>query len=58
MKICVAGAGGFVGVELVRQLLDADFKVKAVDNFYKGNRDALLHYIPNKNFEFEYDNVS
>lgn len=51
-KVLVTGAGGYIGSCLCGQLLDEGYKVRAMDNFYKGQCDALIPYISNPNFEF------
>lgn len=58
MKVLVSGSAGFVGNVLCRQLLDKGYKVKAVDNFYKGPSDGLLELSTNDNFEFQYGDVA
>ena len=52
-RVLVTGAGGYVGTTLVGLLLEQDYKVHAVDNFFKGDADGLLGYCTNKNFTFE-----
>ena len=52
MKILVTGSGGFVGSTLCGQLLEMGYKVRAMDNFHKGNCDALIPYCSNGDFEF------
>jgi len=50
--IGISGAGGFIGCRTVQYFLEKGYKVKGLDNFYKGNVDGLLGCIINKNFEF------
>ena len=39
MKIVVTGASGYIGNILIKNLLEADFKVTAIDNFKYDNRN-------------------
>ena len=41
-KILVTGGGGYVGNVLCRHLLDEGYQVKCVDNFHKGQCDAII----------------
>lgn len=56
--VLITGCGGYVGNVLCRQALDAGYRVIGVDNFHKGNCDALLSIIDNDNFEFQYGDVT
>ena len=47
-KIMVTGAGGYIGSELVKQLLKSEFEVTAVDRFFFG-QEVLADYLSNKN---------
>ena len=58
MKILVTGGGGYVGNVLCRQLLDKGYKVKCLDNFNKGQCDAIIPLAINPNFEFVYGDVT
>lgn len=49
--------GGYVGNTLCRQLLELGVKVRVLDNFHKGQCDALIGLIPNPNFEFQYGDI-
>lgn len=58
MKIGITGCGGFIGSYLSNLLLSKGYKVKGLDNFYKGHCDSLFHVITNPNFEFMYGSVT
>jgi len=57
-KILVTGGGGYVGNVLCRQLLDKGYQVKCLDNFNRGQCDAIIPLATNPNFEFEYGDVT
>ena len=57
-KILVTGGGGYVGNVLCRHLLNNGYRVKCVDNFHKGQCDAIIPLATNPNFEFEYGDVT
>ena len=57
-KILVTGGGGYVGNVLCRHLLDNGYQVKCIDNFHKGQCDAIIPLATNPNFEFEYGDVT
>ncbi len=42
--ILVTGAAGFIGGEIVRELVERGFNVIAIDNFLRGTRDNMLHH--------------
>jgi len=58
MKILVTGGGGYVGNVLCRQLLDNGYKVRCLDNFSKGQCDAIIPLATNPDFEFVYGDVT
>ena len=58
MKALVAGAGGFVGSTLVRDLLELGWQVRALDNIQKGNIDNLIPLCANSNFEYMYGDIT
>ena len=58
MKILVTGGGGYVGNVLCRQLLDQGYEVKCLDNFNRGNCDAIIPLVTDPNFEFVYGDIT
>ena len=54
MKILVTGGCGFIGSHTVVELLDRNYEVVIVDNFYNSQKDVLdkLKTITNKHFDF------
>ena len=57
-KVLVTGGGGYVGNVLCRHLLNEGYQVKCVDNFNKGQCDAIIPLAINPNFEFTYADVT
>lgn len=57
-KFLITGGAGYIGNVLIRQILDLGHKVRCIDNFHKGECDALLGVITNPNFEFMYGDVT
>ena len=57
MKILVTGGGGYVGNVLCRDLLNLGYNVRCLDNFHKGQCDALIGLVQDYNFEFMHGDV-
>lgn len=51
-RILVTGGGGYVGNVVCRRLLREGYSVKCLDNFHKGQCDAIIPLITNPNFDF------
>ncbi len=49
-KIAVTGAGGYIGTQLVRDLLSQNFQVLAIDRFFFG-LETVDEFKSNKNFQ-------
>jgi len=58
MKCLVTGAGGYIGSILCDILLSRGNTVLATDNFNKGNCNSLIPYITNRNFRFQFLDVT
>jgi len=50
-KILVTGGAGFLGSHLCSRLIHEGHEVIAVDNFYTGNKDNIIHLLKNPRFE-------
>ena len=58
MTVLVTGGGGYVGNVLCRDLLSLGYKVRCMDNFHKGQCDALIGLASSSRFEFMYGDVT
>lgn len=56
--LAISGCGGYIGNVAIRYFLNRGYKVKGMDNFFKGHVDALFGIIDNPNFEFMYGDVT
>ncbi len=50
-RILVTGGAGFLGSHLCERLLAQGHDVICVDNFFTGNKDNIVHLLPNPHFE-------
>ena len=51
MQILITGGSGFIGSHLCEKLLEKNYNVICVDNFYTGKKDNIIHLLNNKKFE-------
>ncbi|MBN2018297.1 MAG: SDR family oxidoreductase [Candidatus Cloacimonetes bacterium] len=51
MKYLVTGGAGFIGSNIVQELLRRGEEVRVLDNFSTGKRDNILSFMTNSNFE-------
>jgi len=56
-KALVTGGGGFLGSHLCERLLDKNYEVICVDNFYTGSKRNILHLLKNPYFELIRHNI-
>jgi nucleoside-diphosphate-sugar epimerase len=57
-KLVVVLGVGYLGGNLCNVLLENGYKVRGVDNFYKGRHPLLFQLISHPNFEFAFGDVS
>ena len=50
-KVLVTGGGGFLGSHLCERLLEKDYEVICLDNFYTGSKQNVIHLLKNPYFE-------
>lgn len=53
MNVVVTGGAGFIGSNLVGQLLNKNHRVRILDNFSSGRREFLQPYLGNSNLTIE-----
>lgn len=51
MTYLVTGGAGFIGSNIVKELIDRNEKVRVLDNFSTGRRSNILEFMSNKNFQ-------
>ncbi len=50
-KVLVTGGSGFIGSHLCERLLDKNYSVLCVDNFFTGTKNNIKHLLHNPDFE-------
>ena len=51
-RVLVTGGAGFIGSHLCKKLLDLDYEVICMDNFFTGQKDNIRDLLSNPYFEF------
>ncbi|MCF8298289.1 MAG: SDR family oxidoreductase [Saprospiraceae bacterium] len=51
MKYLVTGGAGFIGSNIVKEIINRGESVRVLDNFATGKRENILEFSDNKNFE-------
>jgi len=50
-RVLVSGGAGFIGSHLCDRLIEKDYEVLCVDNFFTGARANIVHLLDSKSFE-------
>lgn len=50
-KVLVTGGAGFLGSKLCKSLLERDYHVLCVDNYFTGSKKNIVHLLDDPNFE-------
>lgn len=51
-RAIIFGGAGFIGTNLTKYLLDKEYKIICVDNFYTSNNENVKQFVNNVNYEF------
>jgi UDP-glucuronate decarboxylase len=51
-RILVTGGAGFIGSNLINELLKRNHKVVCMDNLYSSQKENIYEFLDNENFEF------
>lgn len=51
-KVLITGGAGFLGVHLCKKLLNKNYKIICIDNFFSSNINNIAQFKNNKNFTF------
>ncbi len=57
MQVMVTGGAGFIGSHLVDRLLKDGFKVRVIDNLFRGKRENIAAHLNHPDFEFFEDDI-
>jgi len=58
MKYCVTGAAGFIGSNLVEEILKRGDQVLGVDSFVTGHEENIEEFRSDPNFEFMHEDIT
>lgn len=58
MHILVTGGAGFIGSNITKFLLEQGHKVRVLDNLITGNKQNIIEFELNPNFEFMYGDIT
>ncbi len=50
-RVLITGGAGFIGSHLCERLLDANYDVLCIDNYFTGSKDNVAHLMQNPHFE-------
>jgi UDP-glucuronate decarboxylase len=50
-KILIAGGAGFIGTNLIKQIINSNNQIFCFDNFFTGSRKNVIQFLKNKNFK-------
>jgi UDP-glucuronate decarboxylase len=57
-RALVTGGAGFLGSHLCERLLEQDYDVLCIDNFYSGTKDNVSHLLANPHFELSRHDIT
>jgi UDP-N-acetylglucosamine 4-epimerase len=58
MFVLITGGSGFIGSNIVEHFLNLNHKVRVLDNLITGNKNNIVEFMDNPNFEFMYGDIT